>query len=175
MKMNKPVDEVIDVIVVVDGTWQRRGHTSLYGVIVVSSWLTGQVLAIEVLSKHCQECSMKKASEMSAAEFKEWFEYHEEDCKANHLGSSNSMEVEGVKKIWARSVNDLKLRFTTYIGDGDSKAFQELKAMNPYGDGVELIKHECVGHVQKRLGTALRKLKKQGAIDDDGRPVKFKG
>jgi hypothetical protein len=28
------------------------------------------------------------------------------------------------------------------------------------GDKVEVVKKECVGHVQKRVGTALRKLKK---------------
>ena len=30
----------------------------------------------------------------------------------------------------------------------------------PYGEDVVLIKHECVGHVPKRKGTTLRKLKK---------------
>ncbi len=174
--MNKNLDEVIDVIIVVDGTWQKRGHTSLYGVIVVTAWLTGQVLAIEVLSKYCQECKMKKAS-MIGVDFEAWHADHEEKekCDINHKGSSNSMEVQGVKKIWARSVADLKLRFTTYIGDGDSKAFNTLVADKPYGPDVALLKHECVGHVGKRMGTALRNLKKKGAIGDDGRPVKFKG
>ena len=55
---------------------------------------------------------------------------------------------------------ELKLRFTTFIGDGDSKAFANLVAIKPYGD----VKHECVGHVQKRMGTALRTLKKIGCI-----------
>ncbi len=32
---------------------------------------------------------------------------------------SNAMEMEGVETIWKRSVADLKLRFNTYIGDGD--------------------------------------------------------
>ena len=164
--MNKPEDEVVDATVVIDGTWQKRGHTSLYGIVVVSSWLTGQVLALEVLSKHCQECKMKRASRMSEKDFDHWFEDHKQECTATHSGSSNSMEVEGAKKIWARSVEDLKLRFITFIGDGDSKAFDQLVANNPYGEDVTLIKHECVGHVQKRLGTALRKLKKKGALDD---------
>ena len=82
---------------------------------------------------------------------------------------------KALKKIWARSVEDLKLRFTTFIGDGDSKAFDQLVANNPYGEDVTLVKHECVGHVQKRLGTALRNLKKKGALDDSGMLVKFRG
>ena len=28
----------------------------------------------------------------------------------------------------------------------------------PYGDGVEIEKKECVGHIQKRMGCALRNL-----------------
>jgi hypothetical protein len=37
-------DEVVDVKVTCDATWQKRGHQSLYGVIVVASWDTGQIL-----------------------------------------------------------------------------------------------------------------------------------
>ena len=172
-KMGKPLDEVIDVIVTVDGTWQKRGRISLFGVVVVIAWLTGQVLDVEVLSKHCGACKMHE--HLSSDEFEEWYADHEEDCECNYKGSSNAMEIEGVKRIWVRSVYDLKLRYTTYIGDGDVKTFAILTELQPYGPNVTIIKHECVGHVQKRLGTALRNLKKSGALGDDGRPVKFKG
>ena len=40
----------------------------------------------------------------------------------------------------------------------------------PYGD-LEIVKHECVGHVQKRLGTQLRTLKKSGKRDREGKVV----
>ncbi len=60
------------------------------------------------------------------------------------------MEMEGVERIWKRSVADLNLRFTTYIGDGDGD-FANLVVLKPFG--VKLTKHECVGHVQKRMGT----------------------
>lgn len=52
--------DVLDVKVTVDATWQRRGHQSLYGVVVVASWETGQVLDIEVLSKYCRECAKRQ-------------------------------------------------------------------------------------------------------------------
>ena len=52
-KMGKPLNEVIDVIVTVDGTWQKRGRTYLFWVVVDIAWVTGQVLDVEVLSKHC--------------------------------------------------------------------------------------------------------------------------
>ena len=44
-----------------------------------------------------------------------------------------------------------------------------------YGEDVELIKDERVGHVQKRMGTVLPKLKKSGIEDGNGQLVKFKG
>ena len=43
-----------------------------------------------------------------------------------------------------------------------------------YGD-VVIEKKECVGHVQKRLGTQLRNLKKSGKRDSKGKPIRFGG
>ena len=60
--------------------------------------------------------------------------------------------------IWLRSVKDLKLRYTTFIGDGDAKTFACLTELKPYGEDVEIVKHECVGHGKKRMGTVLQKL-----------------
>ena len=36
------------------------------------------------------------------------------------------------KRIWSRSVKKRKLCYTTFIGDGDSKIFQEVCEMDPY-------------------------------------------
>ena len=69
----------------------------------------------------------------------------------------------------------MKLQYTTFIGDGDAKTFACLTELKAYGEEVELIKHQYVGHVQKRMGTALRKLKKSGIEDETGQLVKFKG
>ena len=51
-----------------------------------------------------------------------------------------------------RLVKDLKLGYTTFIGDGDAKTFACLTDLKPYGEDVEIVKHECVGHVQKKNG-----------------------
>ncbi|GFT53314.1 hypothetical protein TNCV_4234041 [Trichonephila clavipes] len=37
--------------------------------------------------------------------------------------------------------------------------FRLLLKKKPYGDSVPIEKIECVGHVQKRMGSGLRKLK----------------
>ena len=47
--------------------------------------------------------------------------------------------------------------YTTMVSNSDSKSFKHLTNLRVYGD-VELHKEECVNHIAKRLGTALRKL-----------------
>ncbi|GFW10834.1 uncharacterized protein TNCV_4919531 [Trichonephila clavipes] len=44
-------------------------------------------------------------------------------------------------------------------GDGDTKTFNVLSENKPYGDDYLIQKIECVGHVRKRMGTRLMKLK----------------
>ena len=70
------------------------------------------------------------------------------------------MECKGAKRVFKRSVNEYNLRYTQFLGDGDSKSF--LSVQGTYGDNVEIKKLECVGHYQKRVGTRLRNLKKKG-------------
>ena len=171
----KPVDEVIDAIVTLDGTWQKRGHSSLFGVIVVISWKTGKILDFEVLSKHCTSCSVRESMDMDTGEFAEWYEKHRPFCQADHKGSSGSMEVVGTERIWKLSVAKNKLRYTTIISDGDSKAFNNIVMTKPYGPDIKFIKHECVGHVQKHMYYALTTLKKSVVFNEKGERVKFGG
>ena len=174
--VNVPHDEAIDVCVTCDGTWSKRGFTALYRVVVVASWDSGQVLDCELVSKYCPECA--RAHERlheDSDEFKLWWEGHQASCNANYTGSSPAMEATGALQIWKRSEAKLKLRYTTMISDGDAKTVQHLNENKPYREGVMIEKHECVGHVQKRMGTQLRTLKKSGKRDSSGKAVKFGG
>ncbi|GFX44677.1 uncharacterized protein TNCV_4441821 [Trichonephila clavipes] len=69
------------------------------------------------------------------------------------------MEVDGMLRIFNRSEKFHNLKYSNYIGDGDTKTFNALSENKPYGDDQLIQKIECVGHVQKRMGTRLRKLK----------------
>jgi len=53
------------------------------------------------------------------------------------------------------------VRYINYIGDGDSKTFQAILNLNPYGDECLVRKSECVNHVEKRMGTRLKNVKKK--------------
>ncbi|GFW86408.1 uncharacterized protein TNCV_4331921 [Trichonephila clavipes] len=77
----------------------------------------------------------------------------------NYSGSAGKMEVDGMLRIFNRSEKLHNLKYSNYIGDGDTKTFNALSENKPYGDDHLIQKIECVGHVQKRMGTRLRKLK----------------
>ncbi|GFW36112.1 uncharacterized protein LOC100901629 [Trichonephila clavipes] len=109
---------------------------------MATSAYTGNVLDASILSRFCK-CPNKM---------------HNENCKANHFGNSGSMEVSGAIEIFQRSESLHGLRYTKFLGDGDSRAYKVANEMQPYGDtGIEKL--ECVGYVEKWMGTRLRALK----------------
>ena len=70
------------------------------------------------------------------------------------------MEPEGADRIFRTSVEKHNLRYTEFYGNGDSKSFTRVKGVY-VDDGIEMENKECIGHVQKRVGTALHKLKQE--------------
>lgn len=160
-----------DLTVAIDGTWQKRGHTSNNGVVSATSVAIGKVIDVEVLTKYCQTCVIYKHN-------KNKLKQHQEGgkCKANYTGVSGGMESVGAVTIFERSMKKYDVRYVNYLGDGDSKAFKRVVESKPYGD-TEITKLECVGHVQKRMGTRLRKIKKDhsGKRLGDGKFISGQG
>lgn len=68
------------------------------------------------------------------------------------------MDANGLLNIFQRSVEQYGLRYLEFLGDGDSRAHKLLVEEAVYVD-VEVEKLECVGLVQKRLGSRFRSLK----------------
>ncbi|GFW02702.1 uncharacterized protein TNCV_2457161 [Trichonephila clavipes] len=83
---------------------------------------------------------------------------HSSFIEKNYSGSAGKMEVDGMLRIFNRSEKLHNLKYSNYIGDGDTKTFNALSENKPYGDDYLIQKIECVGYVQKRMGTRLRKL-----------------
>ncbi|GFU66589.1 uncharacterized protein TNCV_3335701 [Trichonephila clavipes] len=122
--MNAAVHEAViandnnsNIAVAVDGTWHKRGYSSLNGVVCATF-------------------------------------------------------VENGK----RSETSRKACYTQYLGDGDSKGFLTIKEAKVYGD-TEVEKLECIGHVQKRMGTRLRNILKmsKGIKLSDGKNISGRG
>jgi hypothetical protein len=144
-------------------------------VVVVASWDTGQVLDTEVLSKWCHDCSQKKDLDPTSEEFLDWWEGHQANCCANYTGASGNMEAEGALAIWRRSVTKHKLRYTSMIADGDSATYPMVSSASPYGNDHPIIKHECVGHVQKRMYNHLKAAKAKRHVGANGQVVRMGG
>ena len=56
------------------------------------------------------------------------------------------MEGCGAVAVFQRSVDQNKLRYLEYAGDGDASS-QEVNGYKPYGADVDIIKKECLGQV----------------------------
>lgn len=133
---------------------------SHHGCVTAISMETGKVLDVEPLSKVCHNCKKFESKDDLQSEL--WRAEHTSKCKANYSGSAPAMEPEGTKRIFKRSESCHKLQYHELFGDGDSKSFNAIENIYKEDFGVVVPrKKECVGHVQKRLGTALRKLKKE--------------
>ncbi|GFV80518.1 uncharacterized protein TNCV_2150521 [Trichonephila clavipes] len=92
--------DIVDIRVSYDGSWLTRGHTSNIGVGCVIDLLTGFVIDYEVMSKWCGECEQTKfVLEEDSAEFRIWYERHQDICSATHVGSSGAMEVNAAVKL----------------------------------------------------------------------------
>ncbi|GBL74811.1 hypothetical protein AVEN_243663-1 [Araneus ventricosus] len=150
-----------NIAVAVDGTWQKRHYMSHNGVVTVASMETDKVIDVDVLSKYCA-CKNKQN--------------HEKSCKSNFCGSSDMMEMKGACNIFKFSLTFHNARYTKYFGDGDSKAFDAITEENIYGDEFQVEKLECIGHVRKRMGSRLRRLKEKikGQLLSDGKRLSGK-
>ena len=91
-----------------DGSWEKRGHTLLNGVVTVI--LTIVRCYILILCQHfligcVVKCRRSKEERRT-----------QNVCSDNFNDSSGGMEVEEAKLICARSESKLGLRYTKYLG-----------------------------------------------------------
>ena len=119
-------DEVVPCRVSCDGTWQRRGYSSLNGCVTTIPVDTGKCIDVEVLSKVCHRCKRveKEKDENTKAIHQA---EHVGKCKANFQGSAPAMETEGVARIFARIEELHSLRYTEFFGDETAKHTLELR------------------------------------------------
>ncbi|GFV88311.1 uncharacterized protein TNCV_927241 [Trichonephila clavipes] len=70
--------------------------------------------------------------------------------------SGISWKYGGAYRLFERSRETRKLEYLEFYGDGDSKSHLAIKDIY----GIDSIgKYECIGHIQKRVGSKLKILK----------------
>ena len=93
--------DIVDISVSCDGTWHRRGFSSLNGTVACISMDTGKVLDIEIMSRYCQSCVVNAPLEKTNPnKFAEFRATHEPECQIIHDGSAPAMEAEGTVNIF---------------------------------------------------------------------------
>ena len=112
--------EIVDCLVSVDATWQKRGHQSLLGAAYVIEYQTGKVLDYKVCCKCCHDCNWDKD-----ADFLAWKESHESKCDSNFDVNSGSMEPMRLVQLFKHSL-DYKLCYIHFVSDGDSSTLASL-------------------------------------------------
>ena len=151
-------DEIVNIDASFDGTWQKRGFSSLNGVVViVIAKDTGKCIDYHVLSNKSSGCATWE-DRKDTPEYERFSADHV--CYINYQGSAGSMETAGMVKCFKQFKQLYKVRYTNYIGDGDSKSYIDVVKADPY-NGEKINKLECLGHVQKRVGSNLRNFKKE--------------
>ena len=172
--IDSPGDDIVDIIVSADGTWQKRGFKSLFGAAFIISNETGKVLDYRVKSKHCKGCLHWEKKDKTSREYKEWKEGHK--CECNFDGSAGSMEPKSILQMFKSSLQ-FKIRYSSLICDGDAKTHAMILDEQPYGEGHLVVKLDCIGHIQKRMGNALRRLKEtyRGQKLSDGKTIGGQG
>lgn len=97
-------DCTLNISVVFDGTWHKRGHTSNYGVGCVIELATGLVIDCVVLSKFWKSCvDAERDLGKDSPEYFFWYEGHASRCSKNYDGSSPARETHAAEILWKRS------------------------------------------------------------------------
>lgn len=147
------LNPVGNIDVVFDGSWMTRGRSSHIGVGCIVELYSGLVIDHVVFSNFCLGCALGPQSDEEG--YSDWYATH--ICQRNIDCNAGRMEVEAALTMFQRSLSKHGLRYTTVLSDGDSRTFHALSEAEVYGF-IKVDKRDCINHVHKRMGTALRNL-----------------
>ena len=141
------------ITVIVDGGWSKRAHKHSYnaksGVGIIIGKNTGKLLYIGVKNKYCTACTQGVPKEKHLC-YKNWSE------------SSSEMETEIILEGFLAAESTHGVRYTSFIGDGDSSVYPTLLSRVPVW-GRDIRKYECANHCCKCYRSSLEKLAAENA------------
>ena len=122
-------DEVINVFVSCDSTWQRRGHSSLFGAIFIVTLTTGMVIDYHIKSEGLGASTGKHGTRARQSSYVQWKENYALECSMNFDGSEPPMDQHGTVITGIQ---------THLISDGDRKPSPRLPACNCMAQNIQL-------------------------------------
>ena len=155
------VANCINIAVSFESSGKTRGFYSNICFGSAISATSKRALDHVLLNRICEKCNRwnDKSKQENPEAYRQWCDCHKSKCLKNISGSSQSMEPEASKIIWNRSIDEHQLCYSTFIGDGDSKSYQQVVSMDSY-PLVPIHKEECLAHVSKRIKKSLCRIKK---------------
>ena len=140
------------ITVIVDGGWSKRSHKHSYnaksGVGIIIGKETGKLLYLGVRNKYCSACTWGIPKEKHA-------------CYKNWTASSSEMEPDIILEGFMEAERVHGLRYTQFIGDGDSSVYPTLLQNVPWGYAIRKL--ECANHACKCYRGALELLVKSNS------------
>ena len=132
---------------------------------------SGKYLGYRFITKTCKACESWESCK-STEEYELFFVTSWMWCEPWGFFGFYGSIAAGIVECFTSSEDDMKLRYISYIGDGDSKSYSDVVAHDPY-HGREVKKLDTYRNV---LGARLRILKttNKSALSD-GKPIGGKG
>ena len=72
-------------------------------------------------------CKAHDSMDKQSDNYKVWKESHAPNCQINHHGSSEEMESVAAIEIFSRSIQTRRLKYTTFVGEGDSSRYGKVR------------------------------------------------
>ena len=116
---------------------------------------------VKPMIRYCQVCATAvNFKDTDPSKYTSIMDDH--DCIATHDGTAPAMETAGIQTIFNRSI-EKQLSFVGMV----TKGHASIENIYP---GIKVTQLECIGHVQKRVGSRSRKPRqKVGGLGGTGR------
>ncbi|KAM7289788.1 hypothetical protein ISCGN_029916 [Ixodes scapularis] len=114
--------ELLDVCIMYDGTWHKRGHMSRFSFEVMIELESGLVLDFSVHTNYCQLCT--QGPKPGTEGYTEWMEDHRPNCQKNFNGSA---EVAHEMRCLRRWLKELEARLPNQMAVSSSWTVPEIQ------------------------------------------------
>ena len=122
------------ITVILDGGWSKRSHKHSYnakcGIGIIIGLETQKILFMGVRNKYCAVCNQSTNNDPP-----------EHECYKNWDGSSSAMETDIIVEGFKKCIEQHSVKYTKFIGDGDSSVYSTLISSVPWGYAIEKL--EC--------------------------------